>query len=237
MKEINEFFSNIDSFICPELFAKHLEGYDDLENLWDVLRRIQKGFVAEALKKIGVHNFGTVEEGAFVRGDVYIGKGALIEAGAMVIGPTIICDNAEVRNGAYVRGNVILGEKAVAGHTSEFVRCILMPGAKAPHFNYVGDSVLGTGVNLGAGTKLSNLKNDGSNVKLCVGMSTIDTGLRKFGAILGDNCKLGCNSVANPGTIMEPNVAVYPCASVNGYIEGNTIVKLKQTFKSMLRYK
>ena len=232
MKDITEFFANINSFICPELFQKHLEGYNDLENIWDILKRIQKGFIAEALKKIGPKVLGTIEEGAFVRGDVYVGKGALIEAGAMVIGPTIICDSAEVRHGAYVRGNVILGEKAVAGHTSEFVRCVLMPDAKAPHFNYVGDSILGTGVNLGAGTKLSNLKNDGTNVKLRIGLSAIDTGLRKFGSILGDNCKLGCNSVANPGTVLEPGVAVYPCASINGYIEQNSIVKLKQTLKT-----
>jgi bifunctional N-acetylglucosamine-1-phosphate-uridyltransferase/glucosamine-1-phosphate-acetyltransferase GlmU-like protein len=104
----------------------------------------------------------------------------------------------------------------------------MLPGAKAPHFNYVGDSILGTGVNLGAGTKLSNLKNDGTNVKTRIEEHVVDTGVRKFGAILGDNCLLGCNSVTNPGTILGAGCRVYPCAVVNGYHPANTIIKLRQ---------
>ncbi|OQB50826.1 MAG: Bifunctional protein GlmU [bacterium ADurb.Bin157] len=233
MKNLKDFFSKIDEFICPELFNVHLEGFEDLVKLWDILQRIQNGFTGVALQKLKPQILGTIEEGAFVKGDVYLGKGAVIEAGAMVCGPTIIDDYAEVRHGAFVRGNVIIGAHGVVGHASEVVRSILLPHAKAPHFNYVGDSVLGSNVNLGAGTKLSNLKNDGTGVKTRVGMNIIDTGIRKFGAILGDNCKLGCNSVTNPGTIMEPNCAVYPCASVSGYYDENSVIKLKQTFRTI----
>lgn len=229
MLDIKEFFSRLNDFICPELFEVELEGFDRLENVWDVLKRMQKGFTASRVKP-GIH--GIVEEGAFIRGnDIYIGKGSIVEAGAMVCGPAIIGENVEIRHGAFVRGNVIIGNGAVIGHSSEVVRSVFMPGAKAPHFNYVGDSVLGTHVNLGAGTKLSNLKNDGSNVKTKIGAISVDTGIRKFGAILGDNCQLGCNSVTNPGTVMEPDCKVYPCASIQGYFEKGSIVKLRQNME------
>ncbi len=234
MEIFRKFFKNIDDFICPEIFNEKLEGFNDVVELWDVLRRIQNGYVDYALKKLKPQILGTIEEGAVVKGDVYLGKGAVISAGAMVCGPTIIGENAEVRHGAFVRGNVIIGANAIVGHTTETVRSIFLPHGKAPHFNYVGDSILGSNVNLGAGTKLSNLKNDGTNVKLRMDNSFKDTGIRKFGAILGDDCKLGCNSVTNPGTIMEPNCAVYPCASVGGYFKENSLIKLRQTIKTMI---
>lgn len=232
MLDIKDFFGRLNEFCCPELFDIELEGFEKLENIWDVLKRIQKGFTASRLKP-GIH--GVVEEGAFIKGsDIYIGKGSIVEAGAMVCGPAIIGENVEIRHGAFVRGNVIIGNGAVIGHCSEVVRSVFMPGAKAPHFNYVGDSILGTHVNLGAGTKISNLKNDGSNVKTKIGEFVIDTGIRKFGAILGDNCQLGCNSVTNPGTIMEPNCKVYPCASIQGYFTQNSIIKLRQNIETAI---
>ncbi len=170
----------------------------------------------------------------FAENDIYIGKGSIVEAGAMVCGPAIIGENVEIRHGAFVRGNVVIGNGSVIGHSSEVVRSVFLPGAKAPHFNYVGDSILGTHVNLGAGTKLSNLKNDGTNVKTRIAEHLIDTGIRKFGAILGDNCLLGCNSVTNPGTIMERNCRVYPCASIQGHFPENSIVKLRQQIESAI---
>lgn len=235
MLDFDKFFAHIDAFICPELFAVDLEGFDRLENIWDILKRMQKGFTASRLKP-GIH--GTVEEGAFLRGnDIYLGKGSIVEAGAMVCGPAIIGDNVEIRHGAFVRGNVVIGNGSVIGHCSEVIRSVFLPGAKAPHFNYVGDSILGTNVNLGAGTKLSNLKNDGSSVKTRIGEHVIDTGVRKFGAILGDNCLLGCNSVTNPGTIMEQNCRVYPCASVNGHFAEGSIAKLRQEIATAVSHK
>lgn len=227
MLDIEEFFSKLSEFPYPELFSKQLEGFEDLIEIWDILKRIQHKFVSGVIEpKI----LGEIEDGAIIRGDdIYLGKGSKIYAGAMVVGPTIIGENVEIRHGAYVRGHVIAGNNSVIGHATEIVRSILMPGAKAPHFNYVGDSILGTNVNLGAGTKLSNLKNDGSNVKIKINNKIVDTGLRKFGAILADNCQLGCNSVTNPGTVMEKGCRVYPCAMINGYLKSNTIHKLRQT--------
>ena len=226
MLDIEKFFAKISEFPNPELFARELEGFITLENIWDILNRIQKGFVAKNVKP-GI--YGKIEQGAIIQGDdIYIGKGSVVHAGAMICGPTIIGENVEIRHCAYVRGHVIIGNDAVVGHCSEIVRSVMLPGAKAPHFNYVGDSILGTGVNLGAGTKLSNLKNDGTNVKTRIEEHVVDTGVRKFGAILGDNCLLGCNSVTNPGTILGANCRVYPCAVVNGYHPAGSIIKLRQ---------
>lgn len=227
MVTIEELFSKLDEFPCPEIFQKHLEGFDDVENIWDVIKRLQKGFVEKAVKP---QILGTIEDGAFIRNkeQIYLGKGSVIEAGAMVCGPAIIGDNVEIRHGAFVRGHVIICNGAVVGHTSECVRAIYMPGAKSPHFNYVGDSILGSNVNLGAGTKLSNLKHDGTHVGLMLEGKRVDTGMRKFGSILGDNCQLGCNSVCNPGTIMESNCMLYGCASVQGYFPKGSRIKLRQ---------
>ncbi|MFZ5949158.1 MAG: DapH/DapD/GlmU-related protein [Candidatus Rifleibacteriota bacterium] len=235
MLDLEKFFSRIAEFPCPELFAKELEGFVTLENIWDILKRIQKGFVGPRVKP---EILGKVEPGAILEGnDIYIGKGSVVQAGALISGPTIIGENVEIRHCAYVRGNVIIGNDAVVGHCTEIVRSVMLPGAKAPHFNYVGDSILGTGVNLGAGTKLSNLKNDGSNVKTKIDELVIDTGVRKFGAILGDNCLLGCNSVTNPGTILGSNCRVYPCAVVNGYHPAGSIIKLRQNLVNVISEK
>ncbi len=230
MLELKDFFSELDNFPCPELFEKHLEGFVDLNNIWDIIKRIQQGFVKNQIEKHPMSVEGTIEDGAYIRNPDYIvlGEGSVIQAGAMVCGPAIIGKNVEIRHGAFVRGDVIICDNAVVGHTSECVRAIYMPGAKSPHFNYVGDSILGTNVNLGAGTKLSNLKHDGSNVTLMLEGKRVDTGMRKFGAILGDNGQLGCNSVCNPGTIMEPDCMLYGCASIQGYFLKGSRIKLKQ---------
>ncbi len=230
MIAIKDFFAKIDESPFPELFSEKLEGFDDLKEVWDILKRLQKGFLNNRIKN-EIH--GTIEEGAIIKGDnIYIGKGTVVSPGAYICGPTYIGENVEVRHGAFIRGQVIIGDKAIVGHATEIVRSVLLPGAKAPHFNYVGDSILGTGVNLGAGTKISNFKNDGTNVKVKVENEIIETGIRKFGAILGDGCLLGCNSVTNPGTVMEPECRLYPCAMVNGYFPKGTIIKLRQTMES-----
>jgi NDP-sugar pyrophosphorylase family protein len=232
MLDLNSFFSKISEFPCPELFSIELEGFDTLENVWDILKRIQKGFVTGRVKP---EILGKVEPGAVLQGnDIYIGKGSVVHPGALICGPTIIGENVEIRHCAYVRGNVIIGNDAVVGHCSEIVRSIMLPGAKAPHFNYVGDSILGTGVNLGAGTKLSNLKNDGTSVRTRIDEHVVDTGVRKFGAILGDNCLLGCNSVTNPGTILGAGCRVYPCAVVSGYHHPGSIIKLRQNLVNVV---
>jgi len=150
------------------------------------------------------------------QGRVMIETGAVIEPSTHFIGPCFVGRGAIIRHGAYIRENAWICSSALVGHCSEVKHSILLPHSKAPHFNYVGDSILGKSVNLGAGVKLSNLRNDGSEVYLRVGESRIGSGLRKFGAILGEGCQLGCNAVTNPGTVLGINSVVWPNITVTG---------------------
>lgn len=149
-------------------------------------------------------------------GPVIIEQSAIVEPSTHFIGPCYIGNEAVIRHGAYVREYSWICSTAVVGHASEVKHSILLPGAKAPHFNYVGDSILGKAVNLGAGVKLSNLRNDGAEVFLRIGDDRRPSGLRKFGAILGEGCQLGCNAVTNPGTILGRNSTVWPNVTVTG---------------------
>lgn len=224
-----DFFKTLEGFPTPNVFDPELDEFNRIVYVWDILKRIQSGFVSKVVKP-GIH--GLIDEGAFVRGDnIYIGHDSRVMAGAMILGPAIIGNNVEIRHGAFIRGHVIIGDNSVIGHATEVGRSIFLPGAKAPHFNYVGDSILGTNANLGAGTKLSNLKNDGSGISVKAAGTKYDTGLRKFGAILGDGCLLGCNSVSNPGTVMAPNGRVYPNTTISGYFPPGAIVKNRQTIE------
>ena len=147
---------------------------------------------------------------------IYVGKGTVVEPGALIKGPTIIGDNTEIRQGAYMRGNCLVGDRCVVGHTTEVKHSIMLDGAKAGHFAYIGDSILGNEVNLGAGTKLANLKIVDVEMKLRVEGEIYKTGLRKLGAILGDKTETGCNSVTSPGTLLGKASLVYPCVNVPG---------------------
>ncbi|NOZ79551.1 MAG: hypothetical protein GXP48_10315 [Acidobacteria bacterium] len=170
-------------------------------------------------------------EGVHILGSrVHIAEGCHIEPGAVIIGPAIIGANAQIRTGAYVRQHVILGEGSLVGAHTEVKGAILFPGAKAPHQAYVGDSILGRDVNLGAGTILSNVKNVGREVTMRIGGEVIHTGLRKFGAILGDGVKTGCNTVLNPGVLLGPGSITYPNATLRGgFYPPRTIIKVRQT--------
>ncbi len=141
---------------------------------------------------------------------IQLGKGVLIESGALLKGPTIIGDYTEVRQGAYLRGYCLTGKRCVVGHTTEVKHSVFLNDAKAGHFNYLGDSILGNDTNLGAGTKFANLRFLAGNVQIRTENSTIDTGLRKLGAILGDQTQTGCNSVTNPGTLIGKKGIVMP---------------------------
>ncbi len=154
-------------------------------------------------------------------GPVMIQKGALIEPSTHFIGPCFVGSTAIVRHGAYVRENAWICSGALVGHCSEIKHSVLLPGSKAPHFNYVGDSILGNNVNLGAGVKLSNLRNDGTEIYLRLEGLRIPSGLRKFGAILGEGVQLGCNAVTNPGTILGNDSVVWPNVTVTG-VHGNS---------------
>jgi bifunctional UDP-N-acetylglucosamine pyrophosphorylase/glucosamine-1-phosphate N-acetyltransferase len=183
---------------------------------WEVLHALD-GFVAA----LDDHREGAVHPTAIVEGPVVLGPGAVIGPFAWVRGPAWIGPGVEIGHAAIVRGGCVLADGAKVGHASEVKRSVLLPGAKAPHFNYVGDSVLGADANLGAGVKIANLKNDGSEVRV----AGEGTGLRKFGAALGDDVHLGCNVVLSPGTVVGARTLVYAGAVVRGVIPADRIVK------------
>ncbi len=166
-----------------------------------------------------------VQAGAILADDeIELGKGTLVEAGALIKGPTIIGDRTEVRHGAYLRGKLLIGDSCVVGHATEMKASIMMGGSQAGHFAYLGDSILGQ-VNLGAGTKLANLKVFPGNVTITVLGTKHDTGRRKVGAILADAVELGCNSVTTPGTVMGRGALAYPNVTVRGFHPAETIIK------------
>ena len=155
---------------------------------------------------------------------VLIGDGVTIEEGATILPPTVICNGATIRQGAYIRGSAFIGDGAVVGHCTEIKNAILMAGAEAPHFNYVGDSILGAHAHIGAGVILSNLKADKSLVTI-KGATSLSTNMRKLGAILGDGAEIGCNAVLNPGSVIGKDSAVYPLVSWRGALPEGCIAK------------
>ncbi len=191
-------------------------------HVFSYLGKKLEAFINQTLDDLGVGSspviHGNVHPQAFISGRVYIAEGATVEPTAMIQGPCIIGPHAEVRHAAYIRGNVFVGAKAVVGHTTEVKGSVFFDHAKAGHFAYVGDSILGYNVNLGAGTKLANLKLDGSSVsvKHPVSGHLINTGLRKFSAIMGDESQTGCNAVLSPGTILMPKTLVMSCVHYRG---------------------
>ncbi|MBQ7353811.1 MAG: UDP-N-acetylglucosamine pyrophosphorylase [Clostridia bacterium] len=161
------------------------------------------------------------EEYDFYENNIAISKSTTVDKSATLIGPLIIGHNCEIRHCAYIRGNVIIGNFCVIGNSCEIKDSLIFDNAQIPHFNYVGSSVVGYRAHLGAGVILSNLKSDKSNVKI----ENIDTGLRKFGSLLGDFCEIGCGCVLNPGTIVGKSSIIYPLSSIRGVIKENTIYK------------
>lgn len=158
---------------------------------------------------------------------ILVGKGVEINPLATITAPAIIGSNTVIRPGAYLRGYTIIGSNCVIGNSTELKHCILLDYVQVPHYNYVGDSVLGNHAHLGAGVICSNLKNDKTNV-VVKGETTYETYLRKVGCFLGDNVDIGCNSVINPGTVVGKNSKVYPLSFLRGVIEENCIVKHKE---------
>lgn len=212
--------------------------FTDCEYVWQAIPRI----AAHVARLVGEEQtiLGQVMDGAYLSDrPIFIGDGARIEPGAYVHGPAYIGAGAVVRHGAFVRENVVLLPGAILGHASEAKNSLFLPKAAAPHFNYVGDSILGQHVNLGAGTKLSNLgmmsEKDSvtgkrPSIHLTINGITYDTGLAKLGAILGDAAQTGCNSVLNPGCLIGRESLVYANASLRkGYYPPRSIIKLRQT--------
>lgn len=189
---------------------------------WDALNRLA-GYLTQNLKP-GTAD-AEVHAAAHVGPQVFIGAGTIVEPGAMIIGPAIIGAGCRIRHGAYIRENVIVGDGCVVGNSVELKHCVLFNQCQVPHFNYVGDSILGHKAHLGAGSILSNVKLDNQNVWVNFEGTPIDTGLRKFGALIGDKAEIGCNAVLNPGSIIGRDSIVYPNVSWRGILPRNMIVK------------
>lgn len=157
--------------------------------------------------------------------DIWIAKSATVAPTASLTGPLIIDEGAEIRHCAFIRGNAIIGKNCVVGNSTEVKNSILFDEAKAPHYNYVGDSILGYKAHMGAGSITSNVKSDSTLVEVHYGVQKMRTGLRKFGAVLGDNVEIGCGTVMNPGSVIGREAMVYPLTSVRGYIPNKSICK------------
>ena len=185
---------------------------------WEVLPFIGD-FIIKLSQKLPADEYDNPSEG------VYIHKTAKIAPTASITGPCIICKDAELRQCAFVRGKAIIGEGAVLGNSCEIKNAILFNKVQVPHFNYIGDSVLGFKAHTGAGAVTSNVKQDKTLVTVLYEGKRIETGLKKFGAILGDNVEVGCNSVLNPGTVVGKGSNVYPLSMVRGFVPANSIYK------------
>ena len=194
--------------------------FDRAEYPWQILPKIKE--FAEELVKHGIEGYRLIKEG------VLVGEGVKIYPTATIEGPTVIGSHSEVRPGAFIRGGVITGEGCVIGNSSELKNCVLLDKVQIPHYNYVGDSILGNKSHTGAGTVCSNLKSDGKNVVVHAD-EEYHTGLRKLGAILGDGADIGCGCVLNPGTVIGKNTSVYPLTALRGVYPANSIVKSTYT--------
>ena len=199
--------------------------------------------VWEALKQIGnyLERFlqprmnGTIAGSPFIGERVTIGSGTVIENGATVIGPAWIGNNCHLRSGCYIRENVIVGNGVVLGNSCEFKNCVVFDHAQIPHFSYVGDSILGYKAHLAAGVILSNVRLDRQEISVRYHEARIATGLRKFGAIVGDKAEIGCNTVISPGSIIGRCSLIYPLTHFSGVLAENTILQNHQNLRTVPR--
>ncbi|HVY70904.1 MAG TPA: DapH/DapD/GlmU-related protein [Verrucomicrobiae bacterium] len=222
-------------FTAPDLFdlsqTEHAAIFDGCEHAWDALRKIKEYLRANLRPELR----NKCEGRAYIGKDVFIGEGTIVEDGAMIKGPAIIGKNCQIRHNAYIRDEVIVGDNCVVGNSCELKNALLFNNCQAPHFNYVGDSILGYKAHIGAGVVLSNFKALPGNVFVEKEGTPFDTGLRKFGALLGDGCDIGCNSVLNPGSIIGRGSVIYPNTNWRGILPANMIVKNKAAQEIVVR--
>jgi len=214
--DANAFF-DLEEFEYRDLF-------DGLQVVWQALAHLE-GYIIDHTTEAN-QILGLVDPGAHLIGQhILIAEGAVVEPGACIQGPCIIGRGCTVRHGAYVRPGTLAGAGSLIGHATETKNCLLLPKSKAPHFAYVGDSILGNRVNLGAGVKLADLRLDGKIITVSANGRRYSTGLQKMGAIIGDDSHLGCNAVCNPGTILGPRSVVHALTSVFGYHPADSVLK------------
>ena len=209
---IKNLYNHMDETIAKDIFEGAIYP-------WEILPKIS-GFIKELGKTLPADEYDQVGE------DVWIAKSATVFQTAYIHGPAIIGKNAEVRQCAFIRGNAIVGEGAVVGNSTELKNVILFNKVQVPHYNYVGDSILGYKAHMGAGSITSNVKSDKKLVVVKDDKGNrIETGLKKFGAMIGDNVEVGCGSILNPGTVVGPDSNIYPLSSVREVIPAHSIYK------------
>lgn len=209
--KISALYAHLEHSLAHPYFVRLTYPWEILSAISDIIREIGK-----ELSEAEYHRVGE---------DVWIARSARIAPTASITGPCIIGPDAEVRHCAFIRGAALVGAGAVVGNSTELKNCILFDGVQVPHYNYVGDSVLGYKSHLGAGAITSNVKSDKTKVTVCAGEDRLETGHRKFGAMLGDFVEVGCGCVLNPGTVIGSNTNIYPLSSVRGYVPENCIFK------------
>jgi NDP-sugar pyrophosphorylase family protein len=198
--------------------------FPDSQPVWTALTRIDSYLGFRLQRDIR----SAVPQGVFIGEDVFIDEEVSMEPGVVIRGPAWIGKGCSLRSGCYIRENVIVGNNCVLGNSCEFKNSIIFDNAEVPHFNYVGDSILGYKAHLGAGVILSNVRLDRGDVVVDDGKKTHSTGLRKFGAVIGDYAEIGCNSVINPGSLIGTRSIVYPLSSFGGVLPANSILKTRQ---------
>ena len=217
-------------FIALE-HTTHAKLFENQRFIWDALKQIAS-YLQFRLKPAVL---GQLMGKPFISNTVFIGSGTIVEQGAVIKGPAWIGERCHIRSGCYVRENVIVGDGVVMGNSCEFKNCIVCDEAQVPHFNYVGDSILGFRAHLGAGVILSNVKLDHREISVAIDDGIVPTGLTKFGAIVGDRTEIGCNAVLNPGTVIGRDCIIYPSVNVRGVIPRAHIVKVRQELQTMKR--
>lgn len=203
-------------YTLDETIAKGI--FEGVTYPWEVLPKIG-AFILELGKTLPKEEYDKVGE------DVWIAKSANVFSSAYIHGPAIIGKGAEVRQCAFIRGNAIVGEEAVIGNSTELKNVILFNKVQVPHYNYVGDSILGYKAHMGAGSITSNVKSDKKLVVVKTPKGSIETGMKKFGAMLGDEVEVGCQTVLNPGSVVGSRTNIYPLSSVRGYVPAESIYK------------
>lgn len=218
-------YLNLDQTAHSKLFENQKYVWDALKQIASYLQfRLKPGVLGDLLGK------------PYVSNHVFVGAGTIVEQGAVLKGPAWIGENCHVRSGCYVRENVIVGDGVVLGNSCEFKNSIIFNDVQVPHFNYVGDSILGHKSHLGAGVILSNVKLDHTEISVAAVDGHIATGLTKFGAIVGDRTEIGCNAVINPGAVIGRDCMIYPCTNYRGVLPHNSIAKTRQQIQVMPRH-
>lgn len=205
-----------ENYNLEETIAKDL--FEGVSYPWEVLPKIG-AFIKELGETLDPEEYEKRGE------DIWVAKSAKVFESAYIHGPAIIGKNAEVRHCAFIRGNAIVGEGAVVGNSTELKNVVLFNKVQVPHYNYVGDSVLGYKAHMGAGSITSNVKSDKTLVKVHTPEGDIETGLKKFGAMIGDEVEVGCGSILNPGTVVGKHTNIYPLSSVRKFVPANSIYK------------